>query len=951
MRTTVTILFFFFLGSCYITHAQAIEKFYTNTPQVYRLTKISDTLPYTSMQRGHYLLFLNEKTRKTDVFNAGFKVVRSIHENLVVIKINNNQPGSVIKMLEHATPVNYLWKVAEPVWAVSPKERAKFTVKTTKDFDLRKMTSHLSDIRVTNTRNDIWIVETKLQTILNHLVLFDEIEYIGVESNMAQEESRVLDLNLHPNTVNQVHYAFPTSNGSGMTLSIKEQHYNVDDIDLLGRHVASPLGSATISIHATEMATIAAGAGNSFITGRGVARAAKLTSSDFANLSPDRDEDYQALNAWVQNHSYGTVIENFYGALAEGYDQSANRNQGLLHVFSAGNKGLETPATGTYQNIAGFANLTGNAKMAKNVLIVGAADTTGNAMFFSSRGPAPDGRIKPEVVAYSSQGTSNSTALVSGVAIVLQQVYKEKTGVIAPSALIKSILVNTAHDIGEPGPDFKSGYGNVDAYRAVTELRADHFFSGTISDLQTQQFNMNIPEGAKNLKVTLTWNDPAAPANSGKALVNDLDMTLATAGTGWKPWVLQTAPQLAALNQAATRGEDHLNNIEQITLEEPVSGTYTIAVHGYDVPVGPQQFYISYQWDTGNTFEWKFPTGSDNMPYNGETATYFYWNSTLPETTGRLEYTTDGSTWQVIADAVTLKKGYLRWQNIPEIASVAQARMVTSNGTFLTESFTISRPVDTSVGFNCADSVLIQWAPLDGATEYRVYALRYSELQVIATEPDTSFIFQKKQFDTSLFAVEPVLTGKAAIRTPTFNYNALSAGCFLISFYDEVVPQEGVYLNVQLGTTYGIKQILLEHLKGSAFTNIGSVNAGGNKIARFLHQSPDQGYNYYRARVQLINSEEVYSDTLATIFITNPAFQVFPNPVTTGQQLRVFSKAFDDPRAQFKLYRTDGTLLLNTALITDREFIDVGQFPPGLYLYSIQSEEGLFKGKLIIASP
>src|SRR5690606_36356033 len=115
-----------------------------------------------------------------------------------------------------------------------------------------------------------------------------------------------------------------------------------------------------------------------------------VSSSDFANLMPDPDDYFDEVNAWTQNHSYGTVVENQYGVMAEAYDENAVRLPLLLHVFSAGNSGTETPTNGPYAGIAGVANLTGNFKMAKNLLTVGAVDTLGNPQSFSSRGPAFD---------------------------------------------------------------------------------------------------------------------------------------------------------------------------------------------------------------------------------------------------------------------------------------------------------------------------------------------------------------------------------------------------------------------------------------------------------------------------------------------------------------------------------------------------------------------------------
>ena len=61
------------------------------------------------------------------------------------------------------------------------------------------------------------------------------------------------------------------------------------------------------------MATIIAGGGNSVWYAKGVAWGANVSSSSFANLLPDPAEYYLKQNISVQNHSYGTIIDNNYG--------------------------------------------------------------------------------------------------------------------------------------------------------------------------------------------------------------------------------------------------------------------------------------------------------------------------------------------------------------------------------------------------------------------------------------------------------------------------------------------------------------------------------------------------------------------------------------------------------------------------------------------------------------
>src|SRR5206468_12866006 len=105
--------------------------------------------------------------------------------------------------------------------------------------------------------------------------------------------------------------------------------------------------------------------------------------------------------------------------------------------------------------------------MAKNMITVGHMDSLGVVLSLSSRGPAYDGRIKPELVAFAEDGSSGAAAIVSGIALTLQQAYKALHGADPSSALIKAILLNSADDVGSKGIDFISGYGAANAYKAI----------------------------------------------------------------------------------------------------------------------------------------------------------------------------------------------------------------------------------------------------------------------------------------------------------------------------------------------------------------------------------------------------------------------------------------------------------------------------------------------------
>ena len=125
-----------------------------------------------------------------------------------------------------------------------------------------------------------------------------------------------------------------------------------------------------------------------------------------------------------------------------------------MHVFSAGNLGASDCSYGAGVN---WGNITGGHKHSKNTIAVGNLDYTDVINSSSSRGPAHDGRMKPEVCAVGTNvystvdtdtyavktGTSMSCPAVAGTLADLYQAYKTLNGnVNPPSGLIKRIIMN-----------------------------------------------------------------------------------------------------------------------------------------------------------------------------------------------------------------------------------------------------------------------------------------------------------------------------------------------------------------------------------------------------------------------------------------------------------------------------------------------------------------------------
>lgn len=806
---------------------------------------------------------------------------------------------------------------------------------------------HKMDIVVTELAEGfLRLPESFLNT--NELQRWEELTYIGYESNVTNAEAVVLDLNLNANGFNVMKSEFPDITGSDYRISIQELRFSDEDIDLLGRTVYPDLSDPRTNDHATQMATIIGGAGNSLITGLGILPKVTLVSSGFDEPVPDPDSYYREFAIQVQNHSYGTEIESFYGAFARLFDVSANENPALLHVFSSGNSGQSVATEGEYTDLEGYANLTGNYKMSKNGLVVGAVDTIGRRNVFVSNGPAYDGRIKPEVVAYSIFGSSNSAAMTSGLAGALQEKYQDMYTTPASSALIKSAIITAADDAGIPGLDHRTGFGSIDAAGSMRIIDRVQFMEGQFSSGSINQHEINVPENAINFKVTLVWNDPAANAGDPVALINDLDLTVIDEEGGMSlPWVLNTNATQEALSMPANRGVDHLNNMEQVTLENP-GGPVTLRISSSS-QVSNQLYALTYEWELPEAFEWRYPLVNDHMPYNGETDGYFRWNTTYDANTAELYISYDGGTsWQVISNDIELKREQWRWES-PDTVTIAMARMQFEDQTYTTDPFVIGPIIRPSIGFDCGDSSLLQWPKAEAAESYRLFELIDNSLEPFTEVRDTIFVLNDEDVNSGIYAIMPILEdNKPALRSAAFEVDRLSTGCYFNSFFTEILPEEGVGLILQLGSTYQVEEVFFERYVAGQFETVHEVDEVMG-FTNVVDESPRQGFNRHRAGLVLEDGRTFYSDTAVTYFLTSRKVLTFPNPVRQGENLNVFTRVFQDGDAPiFELVDNQGKVHVRQSIVLEKESVHLGDLRPGLYFYRVTGLGSDIGGRIVV---
>ncbi len=391
--------------------------------------------------------------------------------------------------------------------------------------------------------------------------------------------------------------------------------------------------TTTFTTHGTHVTgTIVASNANATTKGMAYQASAKTY-----NWSSDQAEVLNEIQngMLVSNHSYGVPLISTsgvklpawlvgaYSESARAWDEISYNAPYYLMVTSAGNSGLDSNSN---PSTPGFDKMNGNKLCKNNIAVANAEDAdidaNGNLnsdLFInssSSQGPADDNRIKPDITGngttlLSSSGTSNTaTAIltgtsmaspnVAGTLLLVQQHNKNVTGNFLRAATLKGIATHTADEAGALGPDAVFGWGLLNGKKCVEAINENGLKSWIAEETlnQGQTFTVKVnASGTTPLIASITWTDVPGIANTNSgvvnnptpALVNDLDIRITRAANTFFPWRL--LPD--ANSEAARDGDNKVDNVENIKIDAPTAGEYTIKVtHKGTLADGPQKFSL-----------------------------------------------------------------------------------------------------------------------------------------------------------------------------------------------------------------------------------------------------------------------------------------------------------------------------------------------------------------------
>ncbi|MCK6691696.1 MAG: S8 family serine peptidase, partial [Thermoanaerobaculia bacterium] len=538
-------------------------------------------------------------------------------------------------------------------------------------------------------------------------------------------------------------------NGEGVNLLVRDDGRAGPHIDFKGRLWNKTNNEDPVD-HADRVGGAMGGAGNLNPQYRGMATGANIYCIDYTVGFQDETLPLHLSDSiTITNTSYSDDCNKGYTLATQTVDQQLFEHPTLMHVFSAGNSGTENCGYGAG---SGWGNITGGHKMAKNALAVASIDANLELSYFSSRGPANDGRLKPDISGLGSSvnlplsnndyivsnGTSYSAPAIAGCLAQLSHAYKTfNNGEQPEAALLKLAVLNTATDVGNPGPDFKFGWGIVDSWRAMRLLKDKRWTGGNVEHQASSTQTLAVPAGVRQLRIMLYWADPPADENAAKALVNDLDLTItAPNGTLFQPWKPDPTPDPAILNAPAGAGRDSLNNMEQVVINDPPAGNYTIRVNGHQVPMGPQRYLLGWEFLT-DEIEITYPDGGDAL-VPGETVR-LQWDAHGITPGFTLRYSTDNAKTWVPINIVSGDKRFYNW-TVPDAVngqvrfSILRSNQVDTTGYPLTIA---PVPASPRVEKVCPDSMTLAWNRINDTLHYDVYLLGDKYMEIAGTTADS----------------------------------------------------------------------------------------------------------------------------------------------------------------------------------------------------------------------
>ncbi len=256
---------------------------------------------------------------------------------------------------------------------------------------------------------------------------------------------------------------------------------------------------------------------------------------------------------------------------------------------------------------------------AKNIVSVGAfnhhdnTDPSDDNVSGASVGPAADGRVKPDLTFFydsikttadgggytlSFGGTSGATPMTAGTSGLFFQMWADNVwGTVPGSGTIfeerphfstmKALLINTAspYDWNSTNPTltrFRQGWGRPNAQSAYDRAPMTAVLDETsvLQELEKDTYTATVSAAQDALKVTMVYADRAGVPGTTPHRINDVTLKVIApdATVYWGNNGLT-----AGLWSTPGGAADTLNTVENVFIENPAAGDWTIEIEAVEV--------------------------------------------------------------------------------------------------------------------------------------------------------------------------------------------------------------------------------------------------------------------------------------------------------------------------------------------------------------------------------
>ncbi|MBS1549017.1 MAG: S8 family peptidase [Bacteroidetes bacterium] len=320
--------------------------------------------------------------------------------------------------------------------------------------------------------------------------------------------------------------------------------------------------------------------------GKNLGNTAQGVAPDATSQNYDWNNDVAEMQAFagngflVSNHSYGygngegTALWTFgaYDQTSEMWDTMLKATPNYLPFVAVGNEQNPTAMNGGQHvngnwNKGGFDMITGSSA-AKNVMTVGSVEANKAMTDYSNWGPTDDGRVKPDLVAQgsnmdaplytsnngytgqvaASSGTSYAAPVAAAAGLLLQQYYKSIFNKYMTAASLKALMLHTAEDLGNPGPDAKFGWGLLNVEKAANTIKQMQsggsaklveFTTNPTNDSSSEKSVSGNTAGGGSARASICWTDDEGTEqtstdgidNTSRRLVYGFDILFRQQGT------------------------------------------------------------------------------------------------------------------------------------------------------------------------------------------------------------------------------------------------------------------------------------------------------------------------------------------------------------------------------------------------------------------------------------